>query len=196
MNPIFLKLFKSNQEFCKVTHLNNIILWKFIFILIYREVASRVGCLPRSLLAHHSSSCLQGVHHYIFFILYMLSIVMGMCMCTGAGTCICVCIREEEEEREKCERVCMWRPQVTWWCLPCWFSILFFESKYLTEPKAHQLGQAKWPVIWGSSCLCFLVSSTGVTDVCHQTPLLHGYWGPELRSSCLHSTLLTHLSSP
>lgn len=123
----------------------------------------------------------------------MLSTCVGMCMCGGGWVHVCVCAREKEIE--KSERTHRWRPQVSmvvFSLLTLHLSFFFFiERGYLMEPRACQLGYANWPIIWGSPCLCLHCSSTDIIDASHCTCLLPGYWGLELRSSCLHSRYIT-----
>lgn len=77
-----------------------------------------------------------GVYFYLFkiFIFFVCVCVLGACLCAH---------RQVRGSARAYVCVCMKRPDVNIKCLPQSLSILFFETRSLIKPGAHQLS---WPM--------------------------------------------------
>lgn len=94
--------------------------------------------------------------------------------------------------RDRCMYTCMHgfsymqRPEVNFGYFPPQLFISSFETRSLAEPRAHCWGTG-WPVHSRSPPFS---ANLGLQAYVAAPGFLFGFWGSELRSSCLHESTL------
>lgn len=105
---------------------------------------------------------------------------------------IVVCVRDSKSERKK-GFICIWLCLPLWTCVEArgwcehvfsnYFSVLCFETRFLTEPRAYHFGYTGWSSN-PRDLTCLHLSVLGLYAYIPHTWLFCRCWGSKIRSWC------------